>query len=52
MKKVKSIIISESTHTMLKQYCDKNFMKMSEWVDHLLLEHLTKLKNNNTKKED
>ena len=43
--KKKSILISEETHKLLKEYCDKNFIKINEWTNNILLEHLQKLNN-------
>jgi hypothetical protein len=45
MKK-KSIIISEATHSMIKDYCEKNSLKIHEWIDKLLRKNLEKLNGN------
>jgi len=48
MKK-KSIILSEDTHMKIKTYCNKNYIKINEWVNHILSEYIDKLEGNNGK---
>ena len=36
--KVKSILISEDTHEILKKFCKENSIILGNWVDKLILE--------------
>ena len=38
----KSIKISDSTHVVLKNFCQKNNLKLNAWVESLILEKLEK----------
>ena len=37
---MKTLKISEETHTKLKIYCAKNKLKINEWVEKLILKHV------------
>ena len=39
----KNVKITQEAHDKLKEYCDDHFLKMSEWVSHLLIEKLNEL---------
>jgi len=43
----KNLKITQEAHDKLKEYCDNHFLKMSEWVSHLLIEKLNELENEN-----
>jgi len=43
MKETKSIAISKETHSRVKNYCDKNALKIFSWIDNILREKLDKL---------
>jgi predicted HicB family RNase H-like nuclease len=42
MNKLKTLRISEETHTQLKIFCAKNKLKLNEWVDKLIKHKLQK----------
>lgn len=35
---MKTLKITEETHTKLKVYCAKNKLKLNEWVDKMIIE--------------
>ena len=41
--KVISIGISEETHSLLKEHCSKNALKIGPWVDNLVRNEICKL---------
>jgi hypothetical protein len=44
----KSLIIKEEIHTMLKEYCDNNGMKMHRVIENLIIKYI-KNEEKNTK---
>lgn len=42
MKNKKTIVINESTHKLVKQYCDNNSLKINNWIDQILIEYMEK----------
>jgi len=43
----KSLKITIEAHSLLKEYCDKNFIKMNDWVSFVLINHIKGGKNEN-----
>lgn len=43
----KTIKISESTHNLIKKYCDDNNLKISKWIESVIIE---KIKEKNVEK--
>lgn len=39
----KNLKITQEAHDKLKKYCDNHFLKMNEWVSHLLIEKIREL---------
>lgn len=39
---MKNIKISDETHKKLKEYCSKNSLKLSDWIDKLVKRFLDK----------
>lgn len=48
--KNKSIIISETTHKKIKDFCKENSFKINDWVDKFLYQKLEEIQNESTKK--
>lgn len=46
---MKTIIISDETHSILKEFSKKNSIKLNAWVDKLILSELEKLNVDNKK---
>lgn len=42
----KTITLSESTHKVLLEYCKKNSLKLSDWIDKLVYTTISKIKEN------
>jgi predicted HicB family RNase H-like nuclease len=38
----KTLIISETTHQILKDFCKKNSIKLNDWVEKLILKEIKK----------
>ena len=36
----KTLLISEITHRLLKNYCKKNSIKINDWVENLIIKEL------------
>lgn len=45
MENTITIKISKETHSRIKNYCDKNALKIAAWADNVLREKLDKLNN-------
>lgn len=43
--KIKNLKISESTHKVLKEYCDDNGLKIYKFLEKLILENCKKQKD-------
>lgn len=41
---MKNLKITEESHTKLKEYCDRNYLKISEWISNEIIK-LLKEKN-------
>ena len=39
----KNLKITKESHDILKEYCDKKYLKMSEWVSNFIITELIKL---------
>ena len=46
---MKNLKITEEAHNILKNYCEKNYLKISEWISYEIIK-LIKEKDNGTKK--
>jgi hypothetical protein len=44
-KKIKNLKISETTHQVLKEYCDENGLKIYKYLEKLILENCKKKKD-------
>lgn len=40
----KNLKITKDAHDILKEYCDKKYLKMSEWVSNFIITEINKLK--------
>jgi hypothetical protein len=47
---MKNLKITETAHTKLKEYCDKNYLKISEWVSNEIIGLITKKNGEDNKK--
>jgi hypothetical protein len=45
--KRKSILINGDVHQLAKDYCDKNFLKLTGFIENLILKELKKTGNGN-----
>jgi len=45
MKKIKNIKISEETHTLLKNYCEENGLKLYKFLEKLIIKTCKKEKD-------
>jgi len=45
----KNLKIDSNVHNKLKEYCDNNFLKMSEWASNIILNHILELEKNDGK---
>ena len=48
----KTLLITEKTHILLKDYCKQNSIKLNDWVEKLILIELKKRKNKKKKKKN
>jgi len=42
----KNLKITKEAHDILKEYCDKNYLKISEWVSNFIVTEINKIKQN------
>jgi hypothetical protein len=45
MKEIKNLKISKQTHTILKNHCDKNGLKMYAFLEQLIIKNCTPKKD-------
>lgn len=45
MKENKTIKITNEAHNVLKKHCDKNFLKMSEWLSDVIMKYIGEINN-------
>lgn len=43
--KQKTLLITETTHVILKNYCKTNSLKINNWVENLIIEEIKKQNN-------
>lgn len=48
---MKTIKISDYTHSVLKKYCKENSLKLNDWVDKFLLNNMEKIDEEKIKVE-
>lgn len=46
----KNLKITEEAHNIIKEYCDINHLKISDWASSVLLKEIEEKKNGSTKK--
>jgi hypothetical protein len=47
----KSLKITEESHKILKEYCDDNYLKMNDWLSHVILTYIKELDESNKRKK-
>jgi|TARA_B100001964_G_scaffold181616_1_gene200850 hypothetical protein len=45
----KNLKITKDAHNILKEYCDKKYLKMSEWVSNFIITEINKLQKKDGK---
>jgi len=48
----KSTKLTEEAHTKIKQYCKENYLKMSEWMSSVLLNHIKIIEEKKCERKD
>lgn len=49
IKHMKNLKITEEAHELIKKYCDKNFLKISEWISHEIIKLIKEKENDKNK---
>jgi hypothetical protein len=42
---MKNLKITDEAHKLLKQYCDENYLKISEWISNEIMELIENMKD-------